>query len=1014
MQQYKIQEGPSLALASAPALLCSTCHLLPLPVWLRYLGMLLLCVALQSAAHGQAWQGALALGDHNLGSVMVQGSALDAAGNSYLIGSTLDDVTLGPDTLRGVGYQDHFLAKLDANGQWLWAQHLPATPRAIALDAAGNIYLTGSFQGTAAFGSTTLTSATSYYPDAFVGKLTPTGTWRWARAIGGTEVDLGTALAVDATGNVYLAGDFRSATLTIGTATLTNASSSHSVPDIFLTKLDPAGNWQWAQQVGGPGADWVTGLALDVSGSVYMAGWFNGATCTFGSTILANAGGTAFTSDGFLTKLTAAGAHSWTTQIGGPGSEGSSAVALDASGNIYLTGSFTSSALLFGSTTLAASQRNGADVYVAKLTPTGAWDWAQQTTGSAGGGDSGGTQLVVTATGNAIVLGQFSATQLHVGQQVLLNAGRASASLTNDGFVAKLTPAGAWEWAQALGGTAAETPSGLHLAANGDVVLAGTFESSPATFGPITLHAVRSSAFVGRLQASGAWRWVSKQADRGVAAFAAVATDAVGNAYVAGNFQGTLLPGSAPLTTTGNQDILVGKVSPTGQWLWAAQAGGTGADRATALLVEAGGDGYVTGTFRGTARFGTTLLTSAGGTDIFVAKLSASGAWLWAARAGSAADDGGTAVALDANGHVYVTGWITDAAAFGNTVLTNPVSTTAQYPFAAKLSGEGSWQWAQALGAQGQGNSLAISPGGDAYITGRAARQLFVTKISPAGSVSWQQVAGGTPFEDQGTAIGVDARGDVYVAGGFRSTSIVLGSTTLLNSNMPSGYDYRGISELFIAKLTAAGTWLWAHKASGAASATALAVDSQGQVLLTGAFGNAATFGTISLSGNASGSVFVSRLTATGAWQWAQKVNGSSTPGGLAMGPAGRVYVAGLFDGVVPFGNVTLRGGGYFRSSFLAWITDSSSPLATTSTAATAAFSLYPTIVQGNRVQYTFMESGSSHTELHVYTLTGQLVTQQLNVSHNGAFSTAGWRPGWYVVRLTTASGQYIARFYRP
>jgi hypothetical protein len=76
--------------------------------------------------------------------------------------------------------------------------------------------------------------------------------------------------------------------------------------------------------------------------------------------------------------------------------------------------------------------------------------------------------------------------------------------------VAKLTAAGAWEWAQAVGGTEAETASGLSLMTTGDVVLAGTFESSPATFGPTTLHAIRASAFVGRLQSSGTWRWVGK------------------------------------------------------------------------------------------------------------------------------------------------------------------------------------------------------------------------------------------------------------------------------------------------------------------------------------------------------------------------------------------------------------------------------------------------------------------------------------------------------------------------
>ena len=106
-------------------------------------------------------------------------------------------------------------------------------------------------------------------------------------------------------------------------------------------------------------------------------------------------------------------------------------------------------------------------------------------------------------------------------------------------------------------------------------------------------------------------------------------------------------------------------------WLWAKKAGGTSYDSSSSIAVDANGNSYVTGYFYGSATFGTTTLTSSGGSDIFVAKLDINGNWLWAKKAGGTDYDYGNGIAVDANGNSYVTGYFYGSATFGTTTLTS-------------------------------------------------------------------------------------------------------------------------------------------------------------------------------------------------------------------------------------------------------------------------------------------------------------------------------------------------------
>jgi hypothetical protein len=433
-------------------------------------------------------------------------------------------------------------------------------------------------------------------------------------------------------------------------------------------------------------------IVLDAAGNAYVAGSFTG-TARFGTTVLTSA--SPGEQDVFVAKLDAVGNYLWAQSAGGSGYDWANAIAVDAQGNAYVTGYFSSSAAAFGGLSVSNASAAG-DAFVAKLEgSTGTWQWAVR----AGGPDAeSGAAIAVDAAGNVVVSGVFESSVADFGPISLTNA-RAGAS---DVFVAKLTTAtGAWQWAQRAGGTGSEKAAGLAVDAVGDVYVAGSFNSLAAPFGSTTLTTTitgtgptrgpSSNAYVAKLAAAGtSWLWAVQggQTDGGGGGSEAqaLALDVVGNVYVAGTFRsatarfGTvaLVNASQPnLEGSYPSDVFVAKLSGSGSWLWVQQGGGAVNESVAAVTVDTGGRVAVLGFFSGavppvaaaptsgyyslTATFGATVLTSAGGSDVFVAQLDAAGNYRWVTQGGGG--DSGTDLAQDAGGRLYCTGTFTSSSA---------------------------------------------------------------------------------------------------------------------------------------------------------------------------------------------------------------------------------------------------------------------------------------------------------------------------------------------------------------
>jgi PKD repeat protein len=288
-----------------------------------------------------------------------EGLAIDNNGNCYITGYYYGNISFGTHTLQGISiYADSFIAKIDTNGNWLWAiregSNYDINGKDIAVDNIGNIYVTGDFTRTAYFGDITLISNGDNYSDLFVAKLDNSGSWLWAVKAGGSDVITSSCIDVDISGNCYVTGNYSSSP-SFGTISLDGGISR----DIFITKLDTNGNWEWAKKAGGTGHDYGYGVTIDSMGNVYLTGMFL-LNAYFG-TILLNSNGNY---DIFLGMLDNCGNWIWATNLGSTNHDGCYDITTDNEGNCYITGYFNSS-IDIGSTNLVSYGDN--DIFIAKL-----------------------------------------------------------------------------------------------------------------------------------------------------------------------------------------------------------------------------------------------------------------------------------------------------------------------------------------------------------------------------------------------------------------------------------------------------------------------------------------------------------------------------------------------------------------------------------------------------------------------------------------------------------------------
>ena len=437
---------------------------------------------------------------------------------------------------------------------------------------------------------------------------------------------------------------------------------------------------------------------------------------------------------------------------------------------------------------------------------------------------------------------------------ILLIITAALALAASPALAAPLFPWAAQSFAANYDSSKAETEA-ISTQADGSAIVTGLF-TGIVTFGSTTLSSAGDNdIFVAKVDASGSYVWATRAGSGNPDGGYGVSALADGSAIVTGQFSGDVTFGSTTLSAAGN-DVFVAKINASGSFVWATKAGGTSTDKAWYVRTLADGSAILTGYFRGTATFGSTTLTSTGGSeDIFVAKVDASGSFVWATQAGgTTSTDEGVGVSTLADGSTIVTGVFEGPATFGSTTL-----------------------------------------------AGTGAADIFVAKINPSGSFSWVTQAGGTD-EDEAFRTSTLADGSAIVEGYFTDVAS-FGPFTLTSA---------GEEDYFVAKVDSSGTFLWATRAGGTGDdgteswGVSALVD--GSAIVSGSFENTADFGSTTLTSAGDWDVFVAKVDSSGSFLWATQGGGSGADLGWDVGTLadGSAIVAGPFDGTAAFGSTTL------------------------------------------------------------------------------------------------------------
>ena len=289
--------------------------------------------------------------------------------------------------------------------------------------------------------------------------------------------------------------------------------------------------------------------------------------------------------------------------------------------------------------------------------------WVKQFGGS---GSDAGRAVAVDSSDNVLVTGGFNGS-IDVGLGPLTSAGGL------DAFVVKYSPLGAPLWANRLGGTGLDVANGIAVGAGGNVAVVGYFQNT-ANFGtgPLT-SAGDNDVFLAEYSPTGAPLWSQRFGGVGDDRGAGVAVDGSGNVIMTGGFAGSVNFGGSTLVDLGGGDIFLAKYSSSGAHQWSKRFGSNSAlgDASSGVAVDGAGNIIITGGILGSVSFGGDVLWSTQTYDIFAAKFTAAGTYVWSRRAGGAYDDYGQAVAADATGNVLVGGYFRVSADLGGGPLTN-------------------------------------------------------------------------------------------------------------------------------------------------------------------------------------------------------------------------------------------------------------------------------------------------------------------------------------------------------
>ena len=404
----------------------------------------------------------------------------------------------------------------------------------------------------------------------------------------------------------------------------------------------------------------------------------------------------------------------------------------------------------------------------------GALNWAKRfgTTGQT----TPDAVAIDPSSGDVVVAGYFDGT-VNFGGGLLTSHGDASTS-GPDAFIARFNSNGKHKWAKDLGNGLAVDAADLAFAASGSLVVGGTFEGS-LNLGCKTLTAVGTGGdlFLAMFDAAGNCTWSESFGVVGqFENITSVAVDSAGNALMGGVAYGGLDFGGGART-----GYYIAKFDSTGAYVWSNAFAASSTESSPMLAVDPSGNMILAGSFATTVNFGGGTLTSAGSTDVFLAKFDSSGTYKWAKQYGDGSEQNPSGVAVDPCGNILIAGDLSGTINFG------------------------------------AGTGTLTAPGADSYV--------FLAKISPAGEGVWSEEFVGSPGALSSGSVAVDGAGGATI-----TASIFSGTADFGGGSLSS---VAGTNSVAMASFDAAGVYRWAYS-GGAPSTAAESFSAQPRAVGTG------------------------------------------------------------------------------------------------------------------------------------------------------------------------------------
>jgi hypothetical protein len=425
---------------------------------------------------------------------------------------------------------------------------------AVALDPAGNTYITGFYREanptayTISFGTASITSVQGN--DMFIAKYDPAGALIWVRSAGGAGDDRGKGIAVDVSGNVYVTGHFSSTSMIFDTISLATTAFT----DAFIAKYNSSGDILWAEKAGGAGGDFSYSIGVDAASNCYITGYFNSSTLTIGTTTLSNPFSTSGGYQFFSAKYDAAGSAVWANQTTSSSQSTGNDIAVDAAGNSYVTG-FFSSAATFDTIALTGT---GKDLFIIKYDPAGNAVWAKSADGTM---EDMGMSIAIDSSGNSYITGYFKGYSIVIGGTTLTNSG----SPDPDILIAKYNTSGTMQWVRKAIAYGFDMPLGIAVDNLGDCYVTGYFKGSSIIFGTITLNSAGATSGIGdfftaKYSSTGTAMWAKNLISSSGAWGSGVAVDAAYNTYYTGFFEDLSLAFGSTTLNANNREIYTAKL----------------------------------------------------------------------------------------------------------------------------------------------------------------------------------------------------------------------------------------------------------------------------------------------------------------------------------------------------------------------------------------------------------------------------------------------------------------------